>query len=81
MTILSTLPRYILYIKLTGQNIRRDNPNWESFAKQYDFKIAKNTSSIATVEASPETIASFQKQHPEIEVTLEKKYHTAPSSS
>lgn len=70
------MPRYILYIKLSGQNIRRDNPNWESLAKQYDLKIAKNTSSVATVEGSPETIASFQKEHPEIEVTLEKKYYT-----
>jgi hypothetical protein len=68
---------YILYTKLVGQTVPVENPNWELLAKQYDFRILKNTSTIVTTEATPETIASLQKDHPEIQVTLEKKYHTA----
>jgi hypothetical protein len=68
---------YILYTRLAGQNMPTENPNWELLAKQYDLKIIRNTSTIATIETSPETIASLQNDHPEIQVTVEKKYHTA----
>jgi hypothetical protein len=74
---LTIMAIYVLYTQLMGQSVHTENPNWELLAKQYNFRIIKNTSTIATIDASPETIASLHMEHPEIQVTVEKKYHTA----
>jgi hypothetical protein len=68
---------YVLFVKLTGVNASYDKPDWELLAKKYGFKLIKDRSTQAVVEASPEIISSLQKDHPEIEVTIEKKYRKA----
>jgi hypothetical protein len=68
---------YVLFVRLTGDNVSHSNPDWKSLADEFDFRIINERTSQATVEASPETISLLQKAHPEIQVTVEKKYHKA----
>jgi len=50
--------------------------DWEILANQFGYKILRQRPTQATVEAQPETITALLKDHPEIQVTAEKEYHT-----
>jgi hypothetical protein len=67
---------YVLYTTLTG-DAKHNSPSWNLLAKKYGFNIVRDRSTLATVQASPDIVASLQRDHPEIKATKEKKYHLA----
>ena len=50
--------------------------DWGKLADKFGFKLVKVRATQATVEATHQKIQRLREQHPEINVTVPKKYRT-----
>ncbi len=65
---------YVLFIPLRA-DLPTKNIDWRQLAGQFNLTLISEYPTQVTVEANSDAIARLHQAHPEIQVTVLKKYH------